>query len=97
MYNCHLKHKLQDKTSHRFYKHLTQTKEQQMEGYTIYTEVIFAIKEDLTSKTRYLKTNEHQNDSVLSLNSKLSTRSTDQDRNELTLTTHKERSYWKDV
>lgn len=62
---CQLKDKCHFKTSHRFYKHFTHCTEEKMERY-IYIEVTFAIKEDLTSKTWYLMTNEDENDSIFS-------------------------------
>jgi hypothetical protein len=36
-----------------------------MEGYTIYTEAIFAIEEDLTSKMWYLKTQVSERHSII--------------------------------
>jgi hypothetical protein len=73
MYNCRLKDKLHDKTSHRFYKHFIYNTEENMEG-SIYIVAVSDIKEDLTSKTWHLMTYEDENDIVFSLCSTLSTR-----------------------
>jgi hypothetical protein len=74
VYNCQLKDKLHDKTSYRFYKHFIHNIEEKVEGHIYIEVVVFDIKEDLTSKTWHLMTNEDENYIVFSLCSTLSTR-----------------------